>query len=98
MSGQVSPERSPSAASPTDAITAADPNTLVDDDEFDTEDIASNASTSITSSILEHSVENGRRVRLAVSGLEYVLTFTGVPVSQIPQWPVSYSKRRYGTE
>ena len=63
MSGKVSPERSPPAASPTDAIAAADPEAAVDTDEFDTEELVSNASTSIKSSILEHSVENGRRVR-----------------------------------
>ncbi|KAL6399546.1 hypothetical protein AUP68_18095 [Ilyonectria robusta] len=48
-----------------DLIAAADPGETADDDEFATEEVdarsISNASTSLKTSVLEHSYENGRR-------------------------------------
>jgi len=62
---------------PKDFIAAAEPGELVDENEFTEEDFESSnldsSSTSITSSILEHSMENGRRVLLLQSFQSHVV-------------------------
>ncbi len=62
----VGPKASPSP--PREVLEAAEPDDAAPEDEFATSDLdddgVSDASTSLKSSILQHSFENGRRVNI----------------------------------
>lgn len=77
-----------------DVATADD----VDDDEFDPQEYeaASNASTSIRSSIMEHEYESGRRVLCIVSSAAPLAADRNPAVSPLQTRTVSAAKRRSG--
>lgn len=77
-----------------DVATADD----VDDDEFDPQEYeaASNASTSIRSSIMEHEYESGRRVLCIVLSASLLAADRNLAVSPLQTRTVSSAKRRSG--